>query len=303
MNRSFFFFLLLISVCFHSCITDIEEDRYIKPKLVLSCYLVPQLDTTILFLTSSAPLITSNPKPIESIANAIVEISNNSAHWVKMEYDSENQVYFIPQTVFPIEEGKTYHVRASASGFETISASCTVPWLRETNLSLVVKESINDIHWGKIYNELHYHSYLEWTDFPGEDNYYMFCNKEFYEEEWWDWHTNFPFEKDTFYFYRWNFLYDVDINTCIYSDKDNDGKKMSVLMIIGYPDIYELTLLQMDRNCYLFETSIMNSIADFQSFLLEPAAPLYTNIKNGYGVFGAFVMKDYSFELHNTPSH
>jgi hypothetical protein len=59
---------------------------------------------------------------------------------------------------------------------------------------------------------------------------------------------------------------------------------------------YETTLLQTDKNCYLFEKSIMDYDPDFNTFTLEPMQ-YYTNIKNGYGLFGAFVMKEYVFEL------
>jgi hypothetical protein len=33
-----------------------------------------------------------------------------------------------------------------------------------------------------------------------------------------------------------------------------------------------------------------------QQFMLEPTQ-IYSNVKNGYGVFGAFVMKDVDFEI------
>jgi hypothetical protein len=245
-------------------------------------------------LTNSAPLFTANPKKIEPVAHATVEISENNSTWLKLEYDTAYKRYFIPQTVFPVHEGKTYYIRASASGFETVFASCTVPHFRETNLNFAYEESINDIHHGDMEPYLHYHSYLEWNDYPGEANYYMFCEKDFTE------YFHYYFENgttlvDSFHYYNWYLLYDMKDKPCIYSDKGQDGKKISAFIMLGLPEFFETTFIQADVNCYMYETSAMDYDAIFQSFLLEPAQ-LYSNVKNGYGLFGAFVMKEYVFE-------
>ena len=296
MKRPFFYFILLLSVCLNSCITYIEKDLDIKPKLVLHCYLVPQLDTTILHLSSTTPLFTSNPRKMEEVPDATVEISADNKQWVRMEYYPEFKFYLIPQTQFPIIEGKTYYIRASAPGFESVSSSCTVPYLRETNLELVFKESINDIHGGKYYSLLHHHGFIEWTDYPGEDNYYIFYNKEFI---WWEMYEdlgNYEWQYDTLYGYHWGILYEEIWSPCIYSDYGQDGKRNSVFMMIDFTSKYEMTLLQTDKQTYLYYTSLLNYDETLVYFMLEPMQ-LYTNIQNGYGVFGAFVMRDYSFEF------
>jgi hypothetical protein len=260
---------------------------------------MPQLDTTIINLTSSAPLFTTHPKNPAPVSNATVEISDNNAQWVKLKYDTAYKRYFIPQADFPVKEGKTYYIRASAPGFETVSASCTVPYLRETNFNLVFEESINDVHYGEIYNWLHYHGFFEWNDYPGEDNYYMFCDKYFSKHylHHFDW-DNGEHSEDTASFYDWYFLWDMNDKRCIYTDNGQDGKKMSVFMMDGLPGVFETTLLQTDKNCYLFEKSAMDYDDTFNSFTLEPLQ-LYSNVKNGYGVFGAFVMKEYMFEFED----
>jgi hypothetical protein len=287
MKKLFFYIILLCSVCLNSCLTnvDTEKDLGIKPKLVLFCYLVPQLDTTIVKLTGSVPLFTTTPKNPAPIANAIVEISDNNTHWIKLDFDTAYKHYFIPQTDFPIYEGKTYYIRAAAPEFETVFASCKVPWLRETNLKVVLKQS----------NIYYFKGYAEWDDYPGEDNYYMLCKSEFDEHIFGN-----NWEYDTAYFSYWYFLYDTKGNPCIYSDNGQDGKKMSVLIETPSFNLEDsiVTFIQTDKNCYLFETSANGYDADFQLLMLEPMQ-LYSNVKNGYGVFGAFVMKDYEFEVEN----
>jgi hypothetical protein len=205
----------------------------------------------------------------------------------------------IQQSQFPIREGKTYYVRASAPGFEPVSSSCTVPHLRETNLDFVVTDSINDIHNGEMFNWPHHHGYLEWTDYPGEENYYMFSIRGFqtwYDYDYYNYDGNEPIDSSNYF--TWWTLFDDSDNPCIYSDKGYDGKKWSILMMVDFwLETYDITMFQLDRNCYLFEKSTMESDDEFFSaFVIEPTQ-IYSNVKNGYGLFGAFVMKDYSFEF------
>jgi hypothetical protein len=219
-----------------------------------------------------------------------------------LAFDELYQHYFITQTFFPIIEGKTYYIRASAPGFETVSASCKVPYLRETNVNLVIEESINDVHGGQIYSWPHKHRFFEWKDYPGEDNYYIFCKNGsrwdyVYDYDIDEWYLN---PTDSTLYHYFNTFWDEKHKPCIFSDQGQDGKKMSVMLYIHFAfsndDVSKVTLLQTDRNCYMFELSCYEYDADFQSFMLEPVQ-LYSNIKNGYGVFGAFVMKDYEFEV------
>lgn len=279
-----------MSVLLNSCITFIDKELDIKPKLVLYCYLVPQLDTTILSLTNSAPLFTKNPYKIEVVKNATVEISNDNMNWVEMEFDSVYKHYYILQEQFPIVEGKTYYVRAAATGFESVSASCIVPFFRETYLEMVFDESINDFHHGEFYNWQHFHGYLEWMDYLGEENYYIFYDKKtLFWSTGWDIYGN-PTTDTSFHYGCWP-LSDIDYNPCIYSDFDHDGKKFSVFMLDYMPETFEMTLLQVDRNCYLFEKCLIDYENELQFFLLEPTQ-FYSNVKNGYGLFGAFAMKN-----------
>jgi hypothetical protein len=304
MKKLIFYIVLFLGVCLNSCITYIEDISDIKPKLVLFCFLVPQLDTTLVSITNSVPLFSSNKKMPERITNATVEISENNIEWVKLTFEEEHRLYMITQTVFPIKEGKTYYIRASAPGFETVSASCTVPFFRETNPNLITEESINDVHGGQIFSELHYHHYFEWDDFAGEENYYIFCEKGtywFYLYEYDDYEDLplFPPPTDSVLYHSWGIFYDENYNDCIYSDQGQDGKRMSSVLINPWyttDRASKPTLLQTDRSCYMFHKNYDRYDPSMQYFMLEPMQ-FYSNVKNGYGVFGAFVMKDYEFDV------
>ncbi|MCL2246393.1 MAG: DUF4249 domain-containing protein [Lentimicrobiaceae bacterium] len=296
MNKLFLFSLILISVFFTSCISYIDEDKSFRSKLVLHCRLVPQLDTTILHLSHTVPIFTKNPQEIGDISNGMVEISNDNKQWLRMLYSPELKYYFIPQAQFPIIEGQTYYIRASVPNYEEVTSSCKVPVFRETHLKYLLKEVEGDTHDNEEYNFLHTHHYFEWTDFPEEENYYAFFEKYLWEEL-------INENGDTIRpFYNWTQQHDMDTQLALFSDKGNDGKKMSLLFTISYSGEwskqwgYEISMIQMDKHCYLFESSkdSSGSMNDFMSFFLLEPYQVYSNINNGYGLFGAFVMRDYA---------
>ena len=107
-------------------------------------------------------------------------------------------------------------------------------------------------------------------------------------------------------FYNYSRVIDMDEHTSIFSDKDYDGKKMSILISMTWSSqqrnqwSYDITMIQMDKHTYLFETTSRadkSSMDDFLSaFVLEPYQ-VYSNINNGFGLFGAFVMREYSLTL------
>ena len=302
MKNPLFYLILLLTLCLQSCITYIDRELDVKPKLVLFCYIVPQLDTTIVRLTNSVPLFTSNPKHWEYVTHATVEISDNNIDWVKFNFQPYHKYYLLTQTDFPIREGKTYYIRASAPEYETVYANCTVPVFRETNVSVVLQQDTVTDKYGNRFSL----GKIEWTDYAGEDNYYIFCDKTFYEryEREWDWEEHDWIILDTIYSYGWHPLSEPNYRRrCVYSDKDKDGKKMTAPIEVHWGSsnwsevtLLEITQLQTDIHCYQFEISFQNYEADLQFFMLEPMQ-LYSNIKNGYGLFGAFVLRDYGFEF------
>ena len=302
MYRLFLYLLLLMSILLTSCYTYVEEELNIKPKLVLHCYLIPQKDTTILNLTNSSPLFGRNPIKKAPVTNATVEISDDNQRWVRMEYNSEHKMYFIPQTQFPITEGKTYYIRASAPNYETVSASCTVPYYREVDFEFVVEEHAGCMHGREYLPDPHKHCYLKWTDYKGEENYYMFYqNYDWWSWSYeWDWETGGVTYSDSVLHNAWGMLYSDENKRCIFSDHGQDGQKMSVLLQVYnygywyYEDLEEVTLLQTDIHAYSYERAIWEDTGD-SFFMLEPVK-IYSNIKNGYGVFGAFTMRTYAID-------
>ena len=291
--------LILLSVLCTSCISDVnlEDQLHEKTRIVAYCRLCPQIDTTYIIVTHTQLLYTQNDQTIRILSDATVELSADREQWVHATFSSELNRFFITQAQLPILEGQTYYLRVSADGFDDVTASCTVPYLRETNPHFRFVEAQNDTHWGNTYGQLHTDAYLDWQDFPNEENYYAFYTQENYYA-----FSGYYFlllTRDTTEYYyisdkgedgqMLSYLYDFDCygTYAEKADDDDDIDDEDEDEVDEY-DIDRIGMIQMDKNCYLYEISLNDYDAELSTFLLEPV-PTYNNIEGGFGLFGAYV--------------
>lgn len=293
----------LLAVSWTGCMDEVDLSDQLgeAQRLVLYCRLCPQVDSTWIWVSHSQPLYGAGSNVLaQTVADAIVELSADSVHWVRAAYYPERTRYLITLRDFPVEEGHTYYIRVSHLDFETITASCTVPIHRDVEAHFDTVYVEHDVHDGEIYDMPHKDVYLTWRDYPGEANYYAFIEKILMtyhqynpatDEEWfsegWRYILGFVLDNNT-----WTrFVSDAGRNgqviRCMYEelleiddDEEEDEEETP---------IYYLTF--MDRNTYLFETTVTYADEDMGSFLLEPIRT-YSNIQNGFGLFGAITMME-----------
>ncbi|OQA92840.1 MAG: hypothetical protein BWY27_00161 [Bacteroidetes bacterium ADurb.Bin234] len=285
MKRIIIYIISAISLI--ACEDDVDvKDLGIEPKMVLYCYLSPMFDTTSVFLSNSQPIFSSETNDLAVIKNATVELSNNGKTWIKCKYDNIKERYILTKTDFPILEGKTYYIRAKAPGFkETISSSCTVPFYRNIELKIENKES----------NENVIETNISWKDYAGESNYYSFSVYEIYET--FDYMSDEMF-KDLYTYY----IYDSETGSYIFSDEEKDGYDLSVKTSFDNEkssDTILLSINQTTKDYYLYENSLNNYYLSESFFGMVEPTLLYNNIKNGYGLFTAFVFKTFQYDIKN----
>lgn len=308
------FSVIAFCLSFIGCqdVVDLSDQIAAQPKLVLYCRLCPQFDSTYIALTYSNVLYRTTSEGgdsfgmgqhVEMLKDGIVELSADGNIWKRAVFDEARQQYLITQAELPIIEGHTYYIRASHEGYPDVSASCTVPYAREVNFRFDMVTVQSDVHWGEIWDKEHQDLYAEWNDYPGEQNYYMLANKfimthyyHSYNEE------THAYETDSVT-YSWNWwtpgLEDENGSyKSVFSDEGKDGQVMRGLLEAFYEENdyddfdnqEECNLLFLDRNCYLYEKTLNDSdFSEFSSLLLEPMHT-YSNIENGFGLFGAFSM-------------
>ena len=294
------FFSLFLSCCVDE--VQIDRDFGETQKLVLYSRLCPQLDTSYILLTNTTLLYTSSHQENIQPENGVVELSADGEHWVRAAYLPERQHFFLTKQEFPIEEGGTYYIRASYPGFEEVSASCTVPYSHDVGFRFDTVSANGDVHLGEIYNWPHRDVYAEWRDVAGEENYYALMEKMLWT------HQDFgdgsgPVVISYYWNYNtvWMYLNNADYQYV--SDEGKDGTHMRYMVDDGLPEEggddwdddeeedseEEYYFLFLDRNCYLYEKALKDNDLDMNFLMLEPVH-IYTNIENGFGLFGAFSM-------------
>lgn len=297
-------FTTAFSFLFTACVDDVSIDQEFNEtqKLVLYSRLCPQLDTTYILLTNSKLLYTNTNQSMLILNDGVVELSSDGENWVRATYLPEKEHFFLTKEEFPIQEGATYYIRASYPGYEDVSSSCTVPYSHDVGFRLDTVSAIGDVHLGEIYNWPHRDVYAEWRDVAGEENYYALMEKKL--QTYYDYGNGYGPVITSYYwtFYTvWMYLNNQDYQYV--SDEGYDGALMRFMVEEGMPEEgeeywdedeedqeKEYYFLFLDRNCYLYERTLHENDFDMNFLLLEPEHT-YTNIENGFGLFGAFSMR------------
>lgn len=304
-------FFLLLTICMSfltSCIEDVNiKDTFdIEPQIVLYCRICPQADANYALMYSSSVFFSKKSGDNIERIDGIVEISDDEKNWVRFTTVGFDGFYLLEKDQFSIEEGKTYYIRASCPGFETVTSSCKVPNMREVNLRRS-QEMVTSC-FGSSFDDggqKHLHEIFMWTDYPNEENYYMMNVTSSY------WQYDYYYDEDepygdylidSFFVYNLTTIYDNgSIGSCLFTDEGRDGKDIKI--INSHCQRYNsniqgdtLYFTMMDKSCYLYEQSIINyynSMGVELMTLFEPAL-IHSNIKNGLGLFGAYCIRQYS---------
>ncbi len=272
---------LLFLLLFTACTDDVDlDDLNIKSKMVLYCRVSPDFDTTIAYLSTSQPLLSSNKNTLTTIKNATIEISKDKVTWHKFTYHTAKEKYILLKKDFPIKEGETYYIKATSPNFpDIIKSSCTVPYYRDIQLK-IERQIENDEMYS--YTKFIY----TWKDYPDEKNYYIITA-----------YTTYDY--DSYRSMSYSNIYDDSTYNYYYSDLGKDG---SILKgTFNYYDTIDTILFivtQIDEPNYLYEKTINeNYYLDFMGFI-EPTL-MYNNIENGYGLFAGFTFKKYRYIVDN----
>ena len=215
----------------------------------------------------------------------------------------EKRHFFLTKQEFPVEEGGTYYIRASYPGYDDVSSSCTVPHSYDVGFRFDTVSANGDVHLGEIYNWPHRDVYAEWRDVAGEENYYSLMQKVLFTH-----HDYGDGDDPVIISYYWDYfpvwMYRNNKDYQYVSDEGYDGALLR-FMVEGnlpeegdywgdedeYEEDEEYYFLFLDRNCYLYEKTLNDNDWGFDmGFLLLEPVHVYTNIKNGFGLFGGFSM-------------
>lgn len=278
MKKSFFVLPIIFLQLFASCEKEANiELPEAKPMIALTSFISPDYPVFVL-LTKTTPFFNSdlNSFDYEPIPNAVVKLTDQ-VDTLYFDYDFVQMIYVAnnPNNL-RIQPGKTYHVYAEAPGLDAVSASCTVPAEYVDTNSIRVQYSqrkSDNVGWGG--SDSIANSVVSWADLPGTNYYRLQALVE-------SGTLSTVFESMELYFV-----------TRYFRDQENVPTITSGVgeAYIQGADIYEkrdiaVTILNTDVNYYRYHRSLEN--ADFDNPFSEPS-PVFSNVKNGFGVFGAYM--------------
>ena len=316
------YIILSFSILLAACDTLVQEISPSKipntgPKLVVGCFISPQdkfvnvrvLTTTPFFGTqelqtnSGVGISLASGKDTvyipakEDIIDAIVEISEGGKT-TPLKYTPFEGTYRAAMLVLA---GKTYTLRVTAKDGRNVTATCTIPKLiaiesyKTDSVATTLTDNVKGTNviitgFNKLVN-------VTWKDIAGESNFYEMSG--FTELATTTITSGVKKSGTTFSLIYFN---NQGGRGAFFDDKNMDGKPITATKGLyvnlenqrtnGNPNFIaptvrsaSLSLSHVDENYYRYRRSIYDSRN--QNFFTEPTLT-YTNIKGGYGCFGAY---------------
>lgn len=341
-NSSFIAFSILSSMfLLLSCQKVLEfDDNDIKPMLVVNCVLQPDssvrinltrsvsaLEPTVFFpLLKNASLSFSNGYDSSADFTIITEFDSVYSNYFDYNGNRQFVVYETGNYVnskIKIEPGRKYQLKASAEGFEDITAETEIPFMvgidNLDTFSVRIKDDLSTMIERK--------ASLKFTD-PVGDNYYRIKLENVsltvsvdpqtgdisYSNPYYS--TNYITSNDPVFGYNTgtDIIYSGSNNSfAVFTDQLFDGRQYRIEFI--YTTDYQYDNTQKD-NFFLqiFRVSLVSLSSDYYYYLktadnqtssegdpFSDPVLVYSNVKNGTGILGAITEDDQYFFHSDLP--
>ncbi len=286
MNKLAFLIVVTGLLLAGSCTKEIEyKGDNEDPVLVLNC--IAEKDSTIVVeLSKSRFFLASNNDDYTITSNAIITLTNQTSGQVHVVTTPDaNGKYVFPVAAL---EGNAYSISASHPDFETVTSTMVVPY--ETPILSVDTSSYSSPENGTIMK-----ANVTWNDPAGEDFYIMklsiintVSGLEFLHQpigssdQSMDELSATDFDGESVYSPQ-----------LFFTDEFFDGTQKNLevrfpiqWMVPDPNDHYKFTLYRCTEATYKYLVSSKKAEYAANDFFSEPVK-VFTNIENGYGIFGA----------------
>ncbi len=292
MQKLYSIFLFLICFAFFSC-RELVTDQFphYDPKPVVNAVIVAN-DTMLVHLSCASSIGT---EPLAVIENAIVEISDSSGYAEVLEYNGDG-IYKSQTTAVA---GATYYIVVKVAGFETVTAQCTVPNAQQiVDVVHVDIAGVNDE--GATYPSVS----VTFTNNPTETQYFEIVLRLLqYDSEMYAELINVT---DPIIMNEGINLAMFSNSMCVdsvhkvtlnYTTNHFNMSTMELFPLIVEFRTIDLSYYQYCRQLYLYQ---LGRYPEAFSGNVSPTG-LYSNVKNGLGIFGAYsaVVADTIFPTHD----
>lgn len=286
--------LLLALISLTGCVKIIDDDFSAKdPKLVLNAALSTDSSLTINLSRTYNIFDNESDKNLPFIDGAEIGLFENG-NWI---FDLENPGYgyYVKPGFYP-ETGTEYRIEATSKGFAGIESKTTIPSpVQITEFDTVVLVIMDEFYG----DEIRYIGYLTYKDPAGTSNSYRLRCKM--------WIKNDDGEIIRMDQYLWVFdndyyFYDNANGNLLWNDKYSDGKEVEIRFVYYSNNFYKSVKPdEQDTLTFVFSFETLNQ--EYYTYLKslnryyesgggdnpfsEPVV-IYSNIENGYGIFGGF---------------
>jgi hypothetical protein len=289
--------LILFTAIFFltGCVKIINDDLKAKEsKLVLNAAISPDSTFTVNLSRTFNIFDDESDKNLPFIDGAKVRLFEDGAYLFDLENQSAG--YYVKAGFYP-ETNKEYAIDAAIDGYKTIESKSVIPKIVPlADFDTVIVRLTNDPFYG---NQTQYVGLLTYQDPAGVSNQYQLKCKigtkvEDGNIKWEDNSVYVPDVDDSFYDRSWGEL--------LWNDKYSDGKEVEIRFVFysEYPEFDE-GLRETDTLRFMFYFQSVNQeyytyLKSFGKYLesggssdpfSEPVV-IYSNVKNGYGIFAGF---------------
>jgi len=237
------------------------------------CYICPDDTVISLKLTLSQPLYGVAQGDIYApVKDADVKITGAQGTG-QLVFDNATEKYVLNTSSYPVDYGQTYKITVTTSSGDVATAETTVPG-STVAIAGVTVDRINEKY--ASYDRIK----MQFNDIPSVTNYYRMAGM---------FAAVMPFMNDTL-------RSDMTINE-IYTDNEHDGEAAEMVGRFYLQSdsmcYYDLFLYSTSASYYNFHRSLRNYTGD--NPFAEPALT-YTNVKGGFGCFGAYVRTRFRYK-------
>ena len=310
--------LLIIVLLFSSCKEYIDyELEEAERKIVLNGFITPD-ETVKINITKSLSSAEKDVK-LEYLENLSVQLFEEGNLVSNLEYDN---LGFYKSDFIPTAN-KNYIVKATGSNFSDVEASTFLKKeceIRQFDVNLSFERNEYTDYDGNIYYDSELSGNVEITiNDNNDDNYYLI---ELYKKdtvEWFDYENNVVFDtliNNTIYTYpnssydqnSVNIYSDSKFDGHIYSNEFNNSETMSFDLSVNIYN-YSITDGNLTNNTLFLNVYTFNkdyyqyakSYSNYQDNEGNPftaAVNVYSNVKNGLGLFTAYSVTKDSIEVN-----
>jgi len=252
-----------------------------EQKLVITSFISPSDTVCEIFVSSNQRLYGFYDK-LEDTGDIMGTISDGTT---EVELDTTSLGLSFSRDKMPVIYGKTYTLKISSSKGLYAEAVTTIPQKRETMIkvdTITVTQGVSEYE-SADFLEIS----VEFTDYPGEKNYYNLIGKTTVFS------TTSSYET-VFHYHRFWFEYINDLKAG--PDNKITIDTWMIPSVNNYDSAFiSVYLMNTEESYYLYHTSLNEFDRSDNPF--SEAKPVYSNIKGGLGIFTSYTLDSLRFRL------